>query len=530
MLNYPDRTEIIIGNPGCGKTTELVRRVAELLEQGIHPTRIAYCSFSVTAIDEAIKRATEKCGLKKEDFPYFRTLHSFAFQMLGLNAQQIMQDYHLKEFGMTMGMNFISSCQNNRKLKISSNDDNKLNIVNIARLYDKPIREYMIENKIDFTDVASVQRLADMYKNYKIMKSVFDYTDMLILAKTAELDIPELDYLFIDEAQDLSTLQWCLVERLAEKSQHIIIAGDDKQSINTFAGADVDYFLKIPGKVTVLEQSYRVPKRVFSLANRIVKHMDKYREEGSQWKPREEEGTVNYVNYMPFYQMGSGEWLVLARTNSQLDSLKRMMIDNCDKLTTLFTVNGEPPVDMEVFRAIELFEMADTPTGLTKMDLITFKEDDTDEQRKQKVGYVQLFKKFIGDASTERERSAQPWELTETFLRNYQKASWTQAFTKLTLSERRYIGFLRPHYAKLGENLFDKVPVRLMTIHTAKGTEADNVVVFMKVPRIVAQTMDKYEEDTEVKVFYVAATRAKKKLYLLTLPIGGPKSYKCYTE
>ena len=522
MLNCKNKTEIIIGNAGCGKTTELIKRVSNILEQGIKPNKIAYCSFSVMAIEEAIKRATEKCKLKRDDFPYFRTIHSFAFQMLGLNTQQIMQGYHIREFGTIMNMKFLSSGIKNNKGAPSSPDDEKLNLVNIARLSDKSIKDYMIDNHIDKYNISDLIELDNMYRNFKIAKSIFDYTDMLLLAKTADLDLPELDYLFIDEAQDLSTLQWRIIERLAEHSKHIIIAGDDKQSINIFAGADVDYFLQIPGKVTVLEQSYRTPRRIYNMANKIMMKMNKFREEGANWNPRSVEGNIKYIQGLPYTKMCDGKWLILTRTNSQLQKLKTNMFDNSDRLTVLFTINGEPCIDLDVFRAIELFNLKDAPSGISKLDLITIKKSDTPDIRKQKIEYIQMFKKFI-----DCEKTTNIWELTDDFIKTYMSDSWMNAFNRLSISERKYIAYILPHYRKYGKQLFDHAPIRFMTIHTAKGTEEDNVVVLTNVPKMISDTFN--DSDDEAKVFYVAVTRAKKNLYILEERTKN-ETYKKYIE
>lgn len=509
-------TEIVIGNPGCGKTTELISRVARLLEEGVKPSEIAYCSFSVAAVEEAIKRATVKCDLKRDDFPFFRTLHSMAFQMLGLNTQQTMQDYHLREFGTITSMNFTSVDKTKAKTTtFATKDDKLLQIVNVARLYDKSIRDHMIETKSEDFPVAKVEEVAELYKRFKLAKGIFDYTDMLLLAKITDMEIPDLKYLFVDEAQDLSTLQWMLVERMAGSSEHIIIAGDDKQSINEFAGADVDYFLAIDGNVTVLEQSYRVPERVFSLANRVVTRMNKFREEGTKWTHRGEEGFVKYITSLPYSDMVKGKWMVLARTNGQLNDIKAELLRNAGEFAPLFTINDQPPIDLDIFRAIKLFEMPATPSGRTKFDLVQFYETDTDEERKKKLEYITLFKKFI-DSSDGKAKFIQPWELTDEFKRAYSQDMWLNAFNKLSIGERKYIRYIQKPYEENGADVFKNVPIKLLTVHAAKGTEADNVIVLTNVPRSVQTSMQEQESDTEVKVFYVAITRAKKRLYLMT--------------
>ena len=63
--------------------------------------------------------------------------------------------------------------------------------------------------------------------------------------------------------------------------------------------------------------------------------------------------------------------------------------------------------------------------------------------------------------------------------------------------------------------LFEKAPVRLLTIHGAKGTEADNVILIGDTTKNVADGMYDPDSDTEAKVFYVGVTRAKKNLYII---------------
>ena len=65
--------------------------------------------------------------------------------------------------------------------------------------------------------------------------------------------IPEFDVVFIDEAQDLSPLQWKLYDVLKTKAKDIYLAGDDDQAIFAWAGADVKRFIEEPAKEKVLK-------------------------------------------------------------------------------------------------------------------------------------------------------------------------------------------------------------------------------------------------------------------------------------
>ena len=93
---------IILGPPGTGKTTTLLNLVDQFIQQGIRPKQIGYFSFTRKAAREAANRAAEKFNLDAEkDLENFRTLHSFAFQRLGMTKEKMMTAENYREFGKT---------------------------------------------------------------------------------------------------------------------------------------------------------------------------------------------------------------------------------------------------------------------------------------------------------------------------------------------------------------------------------------------------------------------------------------------
>lgn len=368
------------------------------------------------------------------------------------------------------------------------------------------VRDYMIKEGLHDFPVVQVEDIDSRYRDYKIMHEVYDYTDMLVLAMNADFETPHLVKLMVDEAQDLSRLQWILVNRMASTADSILIAGDDKQSINLFSGADVETFLHLPGKVHVLEQSYRVPKQVFTMANKVMKHMRNYRKEGAQWKPKAEEGTAREVSSIPYHKMTNGSWLILGRTTYSLADIAENLIRMSDFGSLIFTVNNNPPIDMDILRAIDLFEVAEI-TGHSLLDLVQLKDDDSPEDRKKKIDYILLLKKVI------HCKAGQPWEIDEDFTTALSK-KWPVAFNKLDMATVRYISRLYPIYKQKGDNIFDEAQVRLMTIHAAKGREADNVLVLLDAPKTVQEVIREDDSDVEAKTLYVGLTRARKNLYI----------------
>ena len=106
--------------------------------------------------------------------------------------------------------------------------------------------------------------------------NLYDFTDMLeIFVNYSSTVCPDLSVSFIDEAQDLSPLQWDGAHIIEQHSEKIYCAGDDEQAIYKWAGADVAHLMGLNGGYEVLEQSYRVPKNVHDIASRIARRINK---------------------------------------------------------------------------------------------------------------------------------------------------------------------------------------------------------------------------------------------------------------
>ena len=103
---------------------------------------------------------------------------------------------------------------------------------------------------------------------------------------------PQFDTVFIDEAQDLSKVQWDMARTLMKSSDDTFIAGDDDQAIFRWAGADVDSFIALDGKINQLIQSFRVPGQIHKLAANIVNRISK--RINKNWLPSKREGQIKW--------------------------------------------------------------------------------------------------------------------------------------------------------------------------------------------------------------------------------------------
>jgi len=158
--------------------------------------------------------------------------------------------------------------------------------------------------------------------------------------------LPRLEVLIIDEAQDLSRLQWTIVEQLIGIANVYTSRVDDDQALYNWAGADVQSFLALPGEVKILDQSYRVPASVHKLANQVVRRIRKRQEK--DWEPRDYNGKVSFYNDHMDVDITQGEWLIMAATNYMLNGL----YDWIKSQGLLFERNGQKSISESILSAV----------------------------------------------------------------------------------------------------------------------------------------------------------------------------------
>ena len=270
---------IILGPPGTGKTTTLLNLVDQFLKDGVRPRQIGYFSFTRKAANEAADRAAEKFNLDKEnDLPFFRTLHSFAFNQLGMTKEKMMKPEDYKEFGEKCGIP-IKIAKFSDSDGTFNSDNEYLTIINTAAVKRMDLLEYYDSRK----NILDIERntlflLSEELKKFKKEKGLKDFNDLLEDFILKE-NLVTFEVLFIDEAQDLSLIQWEMVRKIWQLARKTYIAGDDDQAIFKWAGADVDHFIALKQEVDnikVLDQSYRIPGGpIHELSQKIISKVQK---------------------------------------------------------------------------------------------------------------------------------------------------------------------------------------------------------------------------------------------------------------
>ena len=232
-----------------------------------------------------------------------------------------MQPEHYRDLSNAIGITISVEKVNEDEsiLDKSNNSDPYLNIINLARLRKVSLKEQY--NKSDSTvDWVTLSYVARSLQSYKNRLRLYDFTDMLeMFVNESSRFCPNLSVSFIDEAQDLSPLQWDVAHVIEKYSEKIYCAGDDDQAIYKWAGADVEHFIGLDGGYEVLEQSYRVPQNIHPIASRISKRIHK--RVPKTYLPRPDEGTFKRVYDINDLDFSEGTWLVLAQAGYFLSDM-----------------------------------------------------------------------------------------------------------------------------------------------------------------------------------------------------------------
>ena len=481
----------LLGPPGTGKTTTLLNYVQEEMES-IPIDKIGYFSFTRKAAHEARDRAIEKFGLDKKSFKWFSTLHSCGLHSIDQEGRAIMGKPHFESFAEKIGLK--------AKLVVDTetgmSDNLYLNQHNLARARGIPLEEHY-RKYVDTTLVEwkYLEHLSTAYDQFKEVNRYIDYADMIYEAVNGNL-LPILDVVFIDEAQDLTPLQWAMVEHFATTSKRLYLAGDDDQAIYRWLGADVERFIDYPAEEIVLPKSYRVKKKIQDFAQEIIK-VTKNRIEKT-WEPREEDGAVKYHQKIDSIDFSKGNWLLLGRDKFILNKLEEACRDQGLWYEKQEHKNIVKPIAQRMFNAV---------IGWNNL----MNGETVDKKTIKKIFfYKKVSDKYEEQLKTIHDSHLYDLDTLKVLFGPFSIGEWHQALDKINLQDRAYLMRLG-----LGDEDITIAPrIKISTIHAAKGGECDNVLLTTDMN---IKTYNSYQKDSddEQRVFYVGATRAKEELHVL---------------
>lgn len=280
----------VVAGAGSGKTRALSHRFAYLVnDYGILPGNILCVTFTNKAANEMRQRIHNLTG--DNDTGYINTFHGFCVSVLQEDSYAVQYpksflvldnsdiDDMLKliyeERGLTLrDMTFANARDMFEMQKLFKKPDYYLDLINLSL-------DALREKYLAATETTEILFYGYLYQQKKCFG--LDYNDLikftLYIFHTHE-DIrlkwqKRLEYIMIDEFQDIDGLQHELMEALCGYHKNLFIVGDPDQTIYTWRGANVKYLLdfdrKFPGTRTILmNENYRSTPEILAVCNSLI--------------------------------------------------------------------------------------------------------------------------------------------------------------------------------------------------------------------------------------------------------------------
>lgn len=454
----------------------------------VAPSEVAFVTFTKAGAEEAKLRAAARFALDPdEDLPWYRTIHSLTYKQMGMSHDEVMDATDWRAFSDLIGYELSGHYDAESPVPAGSEGDKMLRVVDYASTTMMTLEEAWHELG-EAIEWHALKQFYDTLRLYKTDSGKADFSDMLH-SYIREGEAVPVKVAIIDEAQDLTAAQWAVVKRAFAGAERVYAAGDDDQAIYRWAGADVKHFLELSTSPEVLHQSWRLPRVVFDLSEKIAHRIsNRYTK---RYEPREEMGELHWHMDSDSVDLRhEGSWLLLARNNYMLGRLEGMVRDlglNYRRRSGI-AIKPEEIATMKLWERINNDKVADLSAPEVRninkaLDLA-------------KPALKELTRYTVADM-----RAAYGWPIGTV---------WYKALIGIPEERREYyIACLRR-----GEKLTGLPRVRIETIHGVKGAEADNVLLL---PDMSNRTWAGYhaDPDAEHRVFYVGLTRARRTLHIV---------------
>jgi DNA helicase-2/ATP-dependent DNA helicase PcrA len=272
---------LVIAGAGSGKTRVLTHRIAHLIHNGVHPSKILAITFTNKAASEMRERVGALVGPVVKTM-WVSTFHSACVRILRANADVL---------GYPRQFSIYDSADSNRLTSYVIRDLG----LDAKRFTPRGVHAIISLWKNELIDPDEAQRRAqnifdrkhaEVYAEYqaRLLKAgAMDFDDLL--ANTVKLfrehgDILEhyrqrFQHILVDEYQDTNQAQNEMVLLLADGHRNVCVVGDSDQGVYGWRGADLRNILEFeeafPDVTTViLDQNYRSTQTILDAANAVI--------------------------------------------------------------------------------------------------------------------------------------------------------------------------------------------------------------------------------------------------------------------
>ena len=591
-LNERQLQAVVSDNPiilnlagaGSGKTRVLTHRIAHLhQERRVGTSNILAITFTRLAAKEMKERAMKLVGANEGKKLTIGTFHSFCVRVL-------------KEWGHLVDLekNFTIYTEDDRRAIIQSCIDELGYKVKLQDVLDNLYVIFPDDSTV--SKVASEYYYRLKRNNAVDLDGLLFFAKEVLAFSAAQAELQNrYRFVFVDEFQDTNDIQLEIIQLL--NPYNLFVVGDDFQSIYQFRGANVQNIIDFPNKyprceVVKLERNYRSTKQIVSAANTLIKHNVSQTEkaliadrDGADIvytvRPDDDAEARHVAAAIGAESKLTETWsdvAVLARTNRQLHKVKEALDrwdipslivssqddvfkkDDIRKIIAFIEAAINPQDDINLRKVINFPEARFTDLDIQNLELKALNIGQSLSEVMQ-IGTVKerLFYQLLESAKESSEERETALEVIEEAIHQldlryhyYNEGLNNRAEDLVTMfvevdrwqKVQNVLGepsgifsFLKWLRMKdIQEKLVqEKVDVvKLMTVHASKGLEFPVVfVIGMNQGVFPSKRTEDMEE--ERRLFYVAITRAKDRLYLtrpenrVAYP-GGPMAFQVESQ
>lgn len=495
----------VIAGAGTGKTRAITHRLAYAVDIGVvDPQRILALTFTARAAGEMRTR------LRALGVPTIaaRTFHSAALKqlmyfwpdVLGGRFPSLLAS-KTGFIGEAIGRAGLTATKSQSTLRDIASEIEWSKVVGIAPDEYSRAAEEQGRARNAALELSEIARVYEAYESLKKQERAIDFEDVLLLTVgmlEEDRDVRErvrdqYRYFTVDEYQDVSPLQQRLLDLWVGKREDICVVGDPAQTIYSFAGATPAFLLNFTNRypnaeVIRLSTGYRSTPEIINTANAILRSadlghdLDAFNDHGEHPSARafqSEAEEFAYVLTSLKSDISQGANLqniaVLARTNSQLESLARLLDDE--------GIENQIRSAERFFNLPEVREML----GVIRSTSVLSNPD--------------------GDWNADLRDALKP----------FSQSKYARAIINLGHELASELSSLRAFLRELEERAEQNNPpalpgITLSTLHGAKGLEWERVYLVGAAAGTLPWRNEGLSE--ERRLFYVGITRAEKSLMI----------------
>lgn len=579
-VNISNGPLLVLAGAGSGKTKVLTTKVAHLiLDEGIDPSNILAITFTNKAAKEMKERILNMVGIVGYQIQ-ISTFHSFGlsilkkhYDKLGLSKNFTILDSDDSSIVIKNILKDMNIEENYRGIKsvISNNKNSLIDSYNyqryvntdydstVLKVYEKYEDKLKRNNSVDFDDLLMLP--IELFKKHP--EVLEEYQE-------------QYKYILIDEYQDTNEAQYSLAKMIASKYKNICVVGDDSQSIYSWRGSNYKNILNFEKdypncKTVFLEQNYRSTKTIINASNDLIKN-NVNRKDKNLWTENEEGlkieyhtsldekdeayYTVNQINKLVDDGIDYKDIAVLYRTNAQSRNIEDELLRNNIPYSVVGSVhfyNRKEIKDLMAYLKliynndddVSLSRIINVPRrkiGAATLDKLKEKANSSNTSLFKAIesGKELEFKKLIEELNSLKDEMTLT-KFVETVLeksgliKELEEEKTLEAEVRIeNLNEFKSIAYqFEEKYGIISlDDFLSEVSlvsdvseyknndnnVTLMTIHSAKGLEFNNVFIIGLEEGVFPHfnsfnSSDELEE--ERRLCYVAITRAKTRLWLI---------------